>query len=102
MYLMIGKGQIAQKRPYWGEKDHDVPMTKYLVVNMYSSISPSVIMLLITWPQQPSVNFIYLVKFIFFMRTTMSPVPQPPTPVTTCQSVYPKDCPLNYYLLRVV
>ncbi len=19
MYLMIGKGQIAQKRPYWGE-----------------------------------------------------------------------------------
>ncbi len=21
MYLMIGKGQIAQKRPYWGEID---------------------------------------------------------------------------------
>ncbi len=35
MYLMIGKGQIAQKRPYWGEnrlKSTIKRKYKYLVV----------------------------------------------------------------------
>ncbi len=35
VYLMIGKGQIAQKRPYWGEnrlKSKIMGKSKYLVV----------------------------------------------------------------------
>ncbi len=32
MYFMIGKGQIAQQRPYWGENSKIKGKYKYLII----------------------------------------------------------------------
>ncbi len=52
---------------------------------IFKNFPPRVIMVLTTWPQQLSAYLIFLVLH-----------------VTTCQYVYPRECPSGYYLLRVV